>query len=309
MSFHNHCELCHGVGSKIERLHFGDNKHYLAYCRKCDLFFIDPQIKLTKGYLSKYYDSTPNPVYENMYKEFTDKHKHAEVKRAYQRQIEFLDKFTPRKGRLLDVGCNHGTYLYISQQLGWEAYGIEISKHWANKAKKLLNNKAKIYIGKFEDYDLPHNYFHVVHLRHLIEHLENPLVFLNRTFEILRPGGVALIETPNSRSLANNALSLIARIKQLPRRHFTPVEPPFHLFGYSKKSIRILAKQAGFDIALCSTTAIGDRVWYAKNNKISKRDFYGSGYQFMIPIHKISKYIGKGDNLLVVLKKPIDEHS
>jgi len=41
-----------------------------------------------------------------------------------------------KKGRLLDIGCGTGNLVYRAKELGWDAYGIEISKRYSDFLRK-----------------------------------------------------------------------------------------------------------------------------------------------------------------------------
>ncbi len=121
--------------------------------------------------------------------------------RAHERVAHTLagplarDLFDPRgANRLLDVGCGAGALLARHRQLGWEVRGIDPGERAvaACRAQGLSVQQ----VGLMEA-DLPSRSFDAILLNHVIEHVPRPLDALRRARELLAPGGVIRIVTPN----------------------------------------------------------------------------------------------------------------
>jgi SAM-dependent methyltransferase len=76
-------------------------------------------------------------------------------------------------------------------------------------------------------------------MNQLIEHVEDPLAATRKAFEVLRPGGVLIIETPNINSWD-------ARLFQ--KRYWGGWHAPRHWNLFDSETLSQCVKRAGFDI-------------------------------------------------------------
>lgn len=105
-------------------------------------------------------------------------------------EIAFLRALAP--GRILDVGCGLG-FLLSALQESWERHGVEVSEFATQHAAEW----GAIHHGELSSAGYPDAYFDVVVLYHVIEHMPDPIAALRKVGQILKPGGVLLIGTPN----------------------------------------------------------------------------------------------------------------
>jgi 2-polyprenyl-3-methyl-5-hydroxy-6-metoxy-1,4-benzoquinol methylase len=98
--------------------------------------------------------------------------------------------------RVLDIGCGGGLFLSKMKEAGADVLGIELSdtrahyaktKHCFDVVKRAIEDK---YWLEF------HGTFDVVTLWDVIEHVNYPLATLRAATEMLKPGGILLIDTP-----------------------------------------------------------------------------------------------------------------
>jgi SAM-dependent methyltransferase len=100
-------------------------------------------------------------------------------------------------GRLLDAGCGHGLLLDEARERGWETTGLDLSAAAAGHACKVLGlDVRELPLEKFTD----ERGFDAVVLADVIEHVDDPGVAIDRCYELLVPGGVALFATPDPMS-------------------------------------------------------------------------------------------------------------
>ncbi|MEI6597225.1 MAG: class I SAM-dependent methyltransferase [bacterium] len=147
-------------------------------------------------------------------------------------------------GKLLDVGCGLGFFVKkVNNYKDWQATGYEISKtavDFATNELKLTN----ILCGKVEEADFPKNYFDIITLWDVIEHIPDPDKILNYISSILKQGGFLFIHTPNA-----NIQLFKARFKKLlygmkPEKHY--LEANDHINIYTAKSISMVLKRHNF---------------------------------------------------------------
>ena len=101
--------------------------------------------------------------------------------------------------RVLDIGCGFGLLLDFLQSKGWDPYGVDFASDAITYGQKELGLK-NISVGNLEHDSFEENYFDMVTLASVIEHLDDPVDMLARIHRVLRPGGVLLITTPNAGS-------------------------------------------------------------------------------------------------------------
>jgi SAM-dependent methyltransferase len=96
--------------------------------------------------------------------------------------------------RILDIGCATGALLSFLRGRGWHVTGVEISPcaEYAQKERNIDVRSLPLEENKFSSCG-----FDVVLASHLIEHLNNPRLFLNEAFRILADDGRIFITTPN----------------------------------------------------------------------------------------------------------------
>jgi 2-polyprenyl-3-methyl-5-hydroxy-6-metoxy-1,4-benzoquinol methylase len=108
-----------------------------------------------------------------------------------------IEKFC--KGRtMLDIGCGVGTLTKALSSRFEKVVGIDGSRIKIQKAKK--NNPASnieyIYT-LFEDYDLLTNFDFIVSAN-VLEHVDNPDIFLKKIKSLLSPNGRVVMTVPNA---------------------------------------------------------------------------------------------------------------
>ncbi len=113
---------------------------------------------------------------------------------VFLNNIKYLTDFLNglNGGKILDVGCGLG-WLLSALENSWEKYGIEISKF----AMKFANKFGNIFNGSLLKYECVDNFFDVIVMHHVIEHMKNPILNLKKIKKILKSNGVLIIATPD----------------------------------------------------------------------------------------------------------------
>jgi SAM-dependent methyltransferase len=136
---------------------------------------------------------------------------------------------------LLDIGCAHGYFLAEARQRGWQVTGIEIAGAAATYARDRLG------IEVHDDLEvlLPSRAgtFDVVTLFQVVAHLVDPGAVLSRVHELVTPGGLLVVETPNCGSGAARLLG----------RHWHLATPPSIVSMFDPPSLASLLRRAGFE--------------------------------------------------------------
>jgi 2-polyprenyl-3-methyl-5-hydroxy-6-metoxy-1,4-benzoquinol methylase len=135
--------------------------------------------------------------------------------------------------RLLDVGCGNGSFLLLARSAGWDVFGVDFDARAVEAANRQGLN---VRLGGMEELDPALDQFDVITLSHVIEHVPQPVMMLQRCYELLRPGGGVWIETPNISSQGHRLFG----------KNWRGLEPPRHLVLFTLESMKGALKTAGF---------------------------------------------------------------
>jgi 2-polyprenyl-3-methyl-5-hydroxy-6-metoxy-1,4-benzoquinol methylase len=127
--------------------------------------------------------------------------KAARTVRQIQGIAQFLGYRLESNVRLLDVGAGYGYLRKVATEAGWCNDGVEISRYAADEARR--NFGLDTFVGTLEDLhrSAPGTQFDVLTLFDLVEHVEEPVALLKLAGEMLKPGGLCVIRTPNIEAL------------------------------------------------------------------------------------------------------------
>ena len=152
-------------------------------------------------------------------------------------KVDLVQRFVD-KGRILDVGCADGKFLWALDPEKWDRTGVE----FAEKTVRLVNDKIPdltLIEGDLFSDKLPEDSFDVITFWHVLEHLPQPRAVLERTYKLLRPGGWLFISLPNFDSLQ-------ARLFQSHWYAFDDV--PRHLYHFAPRPLALLLKENGLKV-------------------------------------------------------------
>lgn len=137
-------------------------------------------------------------------------------------------------GRLLEVGCGTGYFLNAAR-LSYEVIGVEPS-NWASCYAK-ENLKLDIIPSTLEEARLANDYFDVVVLIDVIEHVSDPSGLLREINRVTKPDGILYVMTPNIDSFSARLLGS----KWWGLR-------PAHIFYFSRKTLSELLTRCGYRV-------------------------------------------------------------
>ncbi len=138
-------------------------------------------------------------------------------------------------GKVLDLGCGTGDLIAILKQKGCKVWGVDLDKNAINFAKKYFKLE-NVYPISCEEFFTLENIprFDLITAFELLEHLDNPLNFLQNIKNLLKKEGIAVISTPSRERILPN---------------LWPADfPPHHLTRWNEKAIFNLFEKVGFEI-------------------------------------------------------------
>ncbi len=168
---------------------------YLVCCRRCGLIYQNPQLSFAE--LAAHYPDDYLP-YQQPEGERPFSIEQTSHNQALARFCDRIMARRPQPGRLLDVGCATGDFLFAMQQRGWQVQGVEPVIHAAALARQTFG--LDVHTGLLEEAGYAPNQFDVVTLWDVLEHVADPLATLTETARILRPGGMLVFSLPNPAS-------------------------------------------------------------------------------------------------------------
>lgn len=192
------------------------------------------------------------------------KHK---IPKAFLRPFKgYIIPYKEQNNKILDLGCDTGAYLSFLKTLGWDTYGCELNSHNASVAS---SRGHKVFSGFLQKAKYPPDFFDVVRLEQVFEHIGNPKETLNQINSILKPNGLLVLGVPNGQALTFKIF----------KRFWRYLLPPHHFYLYTYKSIYILLKSSGFKISRLKTkssfmTILGsfEQILKERNKKIRLDD-------------------------------------
>jgi len=160
----------------------------------------------------------------------------ANVRRTMAGYYRLASGYIHDRERILDVGCDIGLLLEIARTDGFkDLYGLEPVEVAQAEAVKRLPG-AKISGHFYEDGLFADNFFDLISLVHVVDHLVRPEKTLSLVWKQLKPGGVCV-------AVVHNVESLLARLlgEKFPVFNF------FHHYFFTKRTLRQLFSSCGFE--------------------------------------------------------------
>jgi SAM-dependent methyltransferase len=218
------CRVCGGSGMET----FRKRGFVIAECAQCASRFVPDPVPDLPSYDEGYFAGQENgggyPAY------LLDR---ALIVENFARRIRWLKPFA-RGTRLLDVGAAYGFLLLAARELGFDVQGVEPARGCADFARRELG--VEIIPGTLEEAELPPGSFDVVTMFDVIEHLITPATTLARVRELLKPGGLFVVET-------GDVGALLARVCG---RRWYYYDPPQHVTYFNQRSLSDLLARSGF---------------------------------------------------------------
>lgn len=231
------CRICKSHGLKLFYVQGTHDQFKYYKCSQCGLVNLDLTGVNIIANQKKYADRFNPPK---------DYEKERGAKSAYS----FVNKYLPNKGKYMDIGCGSGSVLYFFKKSGWEVSGLELSDVFAKHVTSKLN--VPVRVADFLQYENSETSYDLVSLRHILEHLPNSILAMQKINQMLKPNGYAHFEFPNINSLSHRIQRLRNKFKLLKKKYSASYYPG-HCNEFSKESFEYLLSLTGFALVRWET--------------------------------------------------------
>ena len=226
-------EVCVVCGTN-QRFIFEYQAYYYYRCPSCGLVSTYPlpdSAAIEAHYARKFKEGN-----YQLFREYSEQYI-----RVYSGFVQTLDcklqsyalKF--RGLKVLDIGCFTGDFLELLQSRGADVYGLELQGQAVEIANR--NLPGRIFKADVFSNDFPQMEFDIITLLAVIEHVIDPVKLLRRSAELLKEGGILMLQTPNSASFLARAMGKL----------WPPYAPIEHIHLFTRKSLELALRELGFE--------------------------------------------------------------
>jgi SAM-dependent methyltransferase len=205
-------------------------------CRDCSFGWTSPALaedRIASYYPTAYLGDTRKTLDDF----FSGRLAHSRSWRGELEKARLVERYVGR-GKILDVGCGDGKFLWALDPQRWDRTGVETSRDTiANVTRRMPS--LHLVAGDIYAVSLAAASYEAITFWHVLEHLPDPRKVLNRVFDLLRPGGWLFISLPNLESLQAHLF----------RAYWYPFgDVPRHICHFSRKSLDLLLMEAGMTV-------------------------------------------------------------
>jgi SAM-dependent methyltransferase len=236
----------------------------IVRCNICQLIYVSPRLKNPE---QVYYGREESYLKESrlIFEGKAGSHRDPN----YQEHLRVIARFKPR-GRFLDVGSNMGLFLRNAIGKGWELFGVEPSPTLSKIARDRF--KLNVKTAFLEEAKFPSEYFDIVCLTDVFEHIKEPKQLLLEIHRILLRGGIVYINVPNGRF---NLFKLILARCFRRTRDYNLFDSYEHVVHYTHETLVRMVETYGFQTkTVCIGLPIQLPVWHL---------YVGDYYQYPSP--------------------------
>ncbi len=228
------CNLC-GSGERRMRYRQRDltfpgrdaREYEIFECVGCGLFYLSPQAETLEELLR---------IYPQDYEAYAFSRRWVMALRrlSWRRELRSLLAVTAPESRILEVGCATGEFLELLRRHGRpHVQGIELNPEAAAHARQRYGLDVRD--GDLLDADLPAGAYDLIIMRHVLEHVSDPLTTLRRIHALLAPGGRLVVSLPNPDSLDARVFGATWRGHEVPR----------HFYNFPRRTLAAYLQKAG----------------------------------------------------------------
>ncbi len=232
----NNCPVCQSQTFEkyltVKDYTVSQEQFKIVTCKKCGFRFTNP--RPDGKAIGEYYKAESYISHSNTSKGLISKIYQEVRKFTLKGKLNLINKLSPTKGKLLDVGCGTGMFLSITHEDGWKVNGIEPDR----KARAIAEETNKIKITEEILSSFQNEKFEVITLWHVLEHVHELNATIDWLKERLSKDGSLIIAVPNHES----------KDAEIYQEQWAAYDVPRHLYHFSQKSIKQLFANHGFEL-------------------------------------------------------------
>jgi SAM-dependent methyltransferase len=229
----------------------------IYHCSNCNTAFPLPKVDASALYEYIYNNAGNVPGYNRYHryarfiKKFANPFEYlAESAEPYWGVKQALSESAPEKKlRILEVGSGLGYLTWSLVKADYDATGMEVSHTAVQRAKEAFGDHY-ICADLFDYASVYKESFDIVILTEVIEHVDDPLVFIAAIMKLLRSEGKIIITTPNKSFFPEDII-------------WASDLPPVHCWWFSEESMIYIANNLNLNIRF-----INYDKFYRKNYKV-----------------------------------------
>jgi len=193
----------------------------------------------------------------------------------------------PPKSHVLDVGCGRGALMAYIADLASCVEGFDFD---AAAVMQCRRRGYKAQVADLNTLTPTEKRFDFIVMRHVLEHIADPVAVLSNLRVGLRPNGRLILEVPNVNGFTS----------KLFKSNWNGWDPPFHLNQFSKETLTRVLLDAGYCISTITTLATVDEFRRSFNLYLGGADNKHSLIRMsLVPFYLALQACGAGGALLV----------
>lgn len=196
--------------------------------------------------------------------------------------------------RFLDYGCGGGHFVAAAGDLGFQAVGIDLDNVSVKAGVSRGLDIRQAMPGSCDSL-APHEVFDVILMFHVLEHMAAPRQMVASLLNHLRPGGTVVIGVPDQNSVPSRIKRLL-RWLGVKRTSYGFVQPPVHVIGFTKHSVRAIGENLGLQCLAVRNDDATDPDTFPVGRK------YWSGMPIHRAIYSFGAMLGSGGHLLATFR-------
>lgn len=233
------CPICLGPIKHWRSKQTPHGRYTITRCKECGHASVNPRPSL--AFLSHYYASVGASNHPGAHGAAMgwvlaeeEKFPNSSVDaREMLSQIRAHNRCVKTPQTLLDIGCGYGFFSAEAQRHGYEVTAIELGP-----SREIAREMTGVepHAVMFEEFGAPPRSFSAILMSQVLEHVHDANLWIDRAYDLLRPGGVLAIALPHFNSAIRLALGT--------RDPF--ITPPEHLNFFTADSLRLMLVKHGF---------------------------------------------------------------
>jgi SAM-dependent methyltransferase len=170
-------------------------------------------------------------------------HEHAYLlPKVYEVLDGFFDRHPHLDRRVFDLGCGNGAVANQLALRGYSVSGVDPSREGIRSANEAFPHLPLQLGSAYDALVAKFGTFPAVISLEVVEHVYAPRDYARQLFELVQPGGLAVISTPYHGYIKNVALAVSGKLDN----HFTALWDHGHIKFWSMRTLGQLLVEAGF---------------------------------------------------------------